>query len=110
MKKALSFNQLPLENMGDIKGIIKRGHCSHKMRDTSDKMCDIVTVTSRRKQLLIVTSPLLVTTILMLSVIVRGAHGFNVDVNGRVKYSDQGSPESMFGFSVVGHKEGNEGW
>ena len=96
--------------MADIKGIIKRGHCSHKMRDTSDKMRDIVTVTSRRKQLVIVTSPLLVTTILILSVIVRGTHGFNVDVNGRVKYSEQGSPESMFGFSVVGHKEGNEGW
>ena len=96
--------------MADIKGIIKRGHCSHKMRDTSDKMRDIVTVTSRRQQLVIVTSPLLVTTILILSVIVRGTHGFNVDVNGRVKYSEQGSPESMFGFSVVGHKEGNEGW
>ena len=87
--------------MADIQGI-KRGHCSHKM-------CDTVTVASRRKQLWKVTSPLLV-AILILSVKVRGAHGFNVDVNGSVKYSEQGSPESMFGFSVVGHKEGNEGW
>ena len=34
--------------------------------------------------------------------------GFNVDLASNVRYDR--NPNSMFGFSVVGHKEGSQGW